>query len=121
MNKQLLKDLLGWGIILWLIGYALGMILYFVVPHGIIGWFIIPIGTIITLWVLFKKIKSDSFHYYLLLAFTWTIIAIVFDYFFLVKAFTPTDGYYKLDVYLYYTLTFILPIIVGWQKTRAKK
>jgi len=53
---------------------------------------------------LIKKIKGDSFKYYLLLAISWTLIAIIFDYLFLVKVFKPADGYYKLDVYLYYLL-----------------
>jgi len=44
------------------------------------------------------------------------LIAVIFDYLFLVKMFKPTDGYYKLDVYLYYILTFLLPLIVGWRK-----
>ncbi|MFH1145480.1 MAG: hypothetical protein V1707_00760 [bacterium] len=116
MVKQFYKDAFGWGFILWLIGYALGMILFSIVPLSMIGWIITPIGIVITLWVLFKKIKSDSFRYYLLLAVVWALIAIVFDYFFLVKAFKPADGYYKLDVYLYYAFTFILPLIVSWRK-----
>ena len=117
MNKQLLKDTLGWGFILWLIGYALGMILFPIVSPSMIGWVIMPIGIIITLWVLLKKTKGESFQYYGALAVVWTLIAIVFDYLFIVKAFKPIDGYYKLDVYLYYTLTFLLPLIVGWYKT----
>ena len=117
MNKQFLKDTLGWGFILWIIGYGLGIMLFSVVSIFMICWIIMPIGTVITLWVLFKRIKSNSFKYYFLLAVFWTLIAIVFDYFFLVKAFSPADGYYKLDVYLYYSLTFILPLIVGWLKT----
>lgn len=120
MKKQTLKDTLGWGFILWLIGYALGMMLFAVVPLSMIGWIIMPIGTIITLWILLKKIHADSFQYYALLATVWVLIAIVFDYFFLVKAFNPADGYYKLDVYLYYTLTFVLPLIVGWRKTKSQ-
>jgi hypothetical protein len=116
MNKQLLKDTLGWGFILWLIGYTLGMILFAIVPPSAIGWIIMPIGTIITLWVLLKKIKRNSFGYYLALATVWTVIAVVLDYFFIVKALKPVDGYYKLDVYVYYVLTFILPLIVGWRK-----
>ena len=36
--------------------------------------------------------------------------AIVLDYLLIVKALNPADGYYKLDVYLYYALTFILPL-----------
>jgi hypothetical protein len=116
MNKQLLKDSLGWGFILWLIGYILGFVFFFTVPSNLIGWVIMPIGIIITLWVLFKKIKSTSFKYYVKLAFIWTLIAIIFDYFFMVKALKPTNGYYKLDVYLYYILTFILPLFAGWKK-----
>lgn len=120
MNKQLFKDVLGWGFILWLIGYALGIVLFTVIPQNILGWVIMPIGIIITLWVLLKKVKTDSFQHYGLLAIVWVLIAIVFDFFFLVKMFNPADGYYKLDVYLYYILTLLLPLVVGWKK-RIKK
>jgi hypothetical protein len=115
-KKQFYIDALVWGFVLWLIGYLLGMILFFVVPSDMIGWVILPIGIIITLWVLLKKINGDSFNYYLLLAIAWTLIAIVFDYLFIVKALKPVDGYYKLDVYLYYALTFILPLAAYYRK-----
>ncbi|MFA5080819.1 MAG: hypothetical protein WC472_04345 [Candidatus Paceibacterota bacterium] len=116
MNKQLLKDFLGWGLILWLIGYILGIVLFFVVPKNLIGYFIMPIGTIIMLWVLLKKIKSKSFTYYLILSLAWTLIAIIFDYFFMVKVFNLGQSYYKADVYLYYVLTFVIPLVVGCKK-----
>jgi hypothetical protein len=115
-RQRIYIDALVWGFILWLIGYLLGMILFFVVPSDMIGWVILPIGIIITLWVLLKKINGDSFNYYLLLAIAWTLIAIVFDYLFIVKALKPVDGYYKLDVYLYYALAFILPLAAYWRK-----
>ena len=121
MNKRLLKDALGWGIILWLIGYGLGIILFAFVPVDIIGWIIMPIGIVITLLVLFKKVRGDSCLYYVWLAVAWVLIAIVFDYLFLVKIFKPADGYYKLDVYLYYALTFALPLFAGWWKTVRRK
>jgi uncharacterized membrane protein len=120
-NKQLLKDTIGWGFILWLIGYILGILLFFVLPASLIGWVITPIGVIITLWVLVKKVKSEDFPYYLWLAIAWTVIAVVCDYFLIVKAFKPADGYYKPDVYLYYALTFIMPLIVGWWKKSKLK
>ena len=120
-NKQFYKDALGWGFVLWLIGYALGVLLFAAVPLSMIGWIILPIGTVITLWVLFRKIANDSFQYYLVLAVVWTLIAVAFDYLFIVKLFKPTDGYYKLDVYLYYILTFALPLIVGWRKQTNKQ
>jgi len=69
---------------------------------------------------LIKEIKVVSFSYYVMIAIVWALIATVFDYFFIVKAFNPEDGYYKPDVYLYYLLTFMMPLIVGlWKKNKA--
>lgn len=119
-KRYFYKDAFGWGVILWLIGYALGMALFPIVPTSAIGWIIMPIGIVITLWVLLKKVKSGSFQYYFTLAVVWTLIAVIFDYLFLVKALKPADGYYKLDVYLYYVLTFVLPLAVFWGKKIQK-
>jgi len=116
MTKNFLKDSLGWGFVLWLIGYVLGVIFFAIVSPSMIGWVIMPIGIIIMLWVLLKKVGGDSFQYYVMLAVIWTVIAVVFDYLFIVKAFKPADGYYKPDVYLYYALTFIVPLLIGWWK-----
>jgi hypothetical protein len=120
MNKQLLKDGLGWGFLLWLIGYFLGIVLFMVVPPSMVGWVIMPIGIVISLWVLIKKVKGDSLQYYLKIAIIWALIAVILDYLLLVKVFKPADGYYKLDVYLYYALTFALPLLVGWRKNIKK-
>lgn len=49
----------------------------------------------------------------------WTVMAVVFDYVFIVRAFNPSDRYYKLDVYVYYVLTFTIPLAVGWWKARG--
>lgn len=117
---QFFKDTLGWGFLLWLIGYILSIILFMLVPTSVIGWIITPIATIITLWVLIKKIKSSSLQYYLIVGVIWTILAVVLDYFLIVKAFKPEDGYYKLDVYFYYALTFLLPLIIGLRKQRER-
>lgn len=118
MNKQFFREAFGWGFLLWLIGYLLGIILFMIVPFSLIGWVIMPIGIIITLWVLFKKVKVNSLKYYFLLGIVWVLIAIICDYIFLVKVFNPVDGYYKLDVYLYYALTITLPLLVGWRKVK---
>lgn len=120
MNKQFYKDSFIWGFILWFIGYVLGILLFPIAPLAILGWIIMPIGIIITLWVLLKKVKTESFKNYILLAFIWILVAIVCDYLFLVKVFKPID-YYKLDIYLYYLLTLILPIIVGLKKQKIFK
>jgi hypothetical protein len=117
MNKQFLKDALGWGVVLWGIGYALGILLFPLVPINLIGWIIMPIGAAITLWVAFKKVRGDNYQYYLLVALVWTAIAVLGDYLFIVKAFKPADGYYKPDVYVYYALTFAIPLFAGWRRT----
>ena len=43
MHRQLLRDSFGWGFILWLIGYLLGIVFFFVLPSSLIGWVILPI------------------------------------------------------------------------------
>jgi len=116
MNKPLLKDALGWGFILWFMGYVLGIILIFFLPLWLMGWAIMPIGLIITFWVLLKKVRAGALRYYVILAAVWTAMTVAFDYIFIVKAFNPPDGYYKLDVYLYYALTFMTPLMIGWWK-----
>lgn len=121
VNKQVLKDGLGWGIGLWLVGYVLGIVLFMMVPPEVLGWIIMPIGTVLTLWVCSLKIKATSLRYYLLVGIMWTLIAVVCDYFLLVRVFKPADGYYKLDVYIYYALTLGLPLVVGWYKKRLLK
>lgn len=113
INKQFLKDSFGWGFLLWLLGYVLGIIFFMIMPPALIGWVITPIASLIALAVLFKKIKGSSFQYYFSIGIIWTILAVVLDYLLIVKAFNPPDGYYKLDVYLYYGLTFFLPVLTG--------
>lgn len=116
MNTRLLWDSLGWGFILWLIGYVLGFLLFFVVPVVLLGWAIMPIGVAITLWVLFKRVKAAALWHYLVLSVVWTALAMALDYLLIVKALKPADGYYKLDVYLYYAFTFLLPLAAfGWK------
>lgn len=114
MNRHLLRNAFGWGFFLWLVGYILGFIFFFVVPPSLIGWVITPIGIALTLWVLFKKVGKQSWPETLTMAGIWTAIAVIFDYLFIVKLLNPADGYYKFDVYLYYVLTFALPVAAAW-------
>jgi hypothetical protein len=119
MSKTFLKSAVGWGIGLWFIGYVLGFVLYAAVPPAQIGWYIMPVGVIVTLWVLLRRVQGTSMGYYLGLGIVWALIAIAADWLFIVKALHPADGYYKLDVYLYYALTFMLPVVVGLFKKRT--
>lgn len=114
-KKQILLSTLFWGFILWLFGYVLGIIFFAFVPKEQIGFYILPLGVALMLWVLFKKIKREEFLCYIGLGIVWTIMAVLLDYLFIVKMFQSTD-YYKTDVYVYYALTFISPVAAGWYK-----
>jgi len=120
VNKQFSKDALGWGFVLWLIGYALGVALFAFVPASLIGWMITPFATALTFWVAFKKVKGSTLQYLGLVGLVWLVIALVGDYLFIVKAFKPADGYYKADVYLYYVLTLAIPLFAGWRRHSAR-
>ncbi len=120
-NKgKIFLNTVSWGFGLWLFGYILGILFFAFVPKELIGWYIMPIAVIVTLWVLFKKIKRDLFTCYIGLGVIWTVMAIALDYFFLVKLFKAAD-YYKIDVYIYYFLTLVLPILVGAYKFNKLK
>jgi len=119
-NKSIFLNTIFWGFILWLFGYALGIIFFVFVPKDQIGWYILPLGVIFTLWVLFKKIEREQFMCYLGLGVVWTVMAVILDYFFIVRL-LKSASYYKLDVYVYYLLIFILPAIVGWYKLKKQK
>ncbi len=115
-NKgKILLNTLFWGFILWLFGYVLGFVFFAFVPKEQIGFYILPLGVAFTLWVLLKKIKREEYMCYIGLGVIWTIMAVVLDYLFIVKLLNGAD-YYKLDVYIYYVLTLLLPIAVGWYK-----
>lgn len=118
MDRRLLIEAFGWGSLLWLFGYLLGIIFFMFVPAALIGWFITPIGIAATIWVLLNRVRQRAWSLYVAIGAAWTVLAIALDYAFIVLLLHPEDGYYKFDVYLYYALTFILPVAIGWWKSR---
>lgn len=119
-SKQILLNTIFWGFMLWFIGYMLGIIFFAFVSKEMIGYFVMPVGVLITLWVLFKKISRDSLVCYAGLGLIWTMMAALLDYIFIVKMFNSVD-YYKLDVYVYYVITFVLSVLVGWYKINKSR
>jgi len=107
-------DTPGLGFFLWFLGYIASIILYFLVPSDIIGWILFvmftPLIIVVTL-VRFRK-RSLSLWYYAIVSVTWTGIAVVFDFLFIVLLFSP-DNYYHLSVWVYYFVTLLVPLIVG--------
>lgn len=117
MRARLSRDACGWGVLLWLVGYVLGLLLFAVAPAQAIGWIILPFGTAMTGWVAFRKVAGGSRRYFIAVGLAWLSIAVLGDYVFIVRAFDPPDGYYKPDVYVYYALTLAIPLAAGWRRT----
>lgn len=98
-----------WGLGLWFIGYVLGIAFYPFVSSASIGWYVMPLGILITALVLWRYVKEANVFNAAIIGLVWSAIAIVFDYLGIVLLLHPA-GYYKPDVYLYYALTFVMPL-----------
>jgi hypothetical protein len=117
---QRIKDTAGAGILIWLIGYLASLVLFFSPLAGVMGWVLIAVFTPITIaitWWWFTG-RDLSLPYYAGVGIAWTAIAIVLDYLFIVLLFHA--AYYGPDVFMYYALTFLIPVGVGLLKLRRK-
>jgi hypothetical protein len=118
--QQQIKDTAGLGIVLWLIGYLTSLALFFSPFAGIMGWILIAVFTQVTVaitWWWFKE-RDLPLSYYAGVGIAWTAIAVVLDYLFIVLLFQAS--YYGPDVFVYYALTFLIPVGVGLVKLREK-
>lgn len=121
--KQWIKDTAGLGIALWLIGYLASLVLFFTPYAATMGWILAAIFTPITIvitWWWFRKREHLSVQYFAGVGVAWVLIAVAFDYLFIVLVFRAAS-YYKPDVFLYYTLTFLIPVGVGLYLDRSRK
>lgn len=112
--KLWIKDAVILGILLWVIGYITSLVLFFSPLYGIMGWLLIAVFTPFTLivtWWWFKE-RVLPLSYYFGVGCAWTVIAIVLDYLFIVLLFQAT--YYGPDVFVYYAVTFFIPVIIGY-------
>ena len=114
LAKTTLVDAPLLGIFVWFIGYLAGIVLYFFLSPDILGWVLFAIFTPIVILLCYMRFgkREESISYYAFVAAVWLIVAVVFDYLFLVKLLNP-PVYYKLDVYIYYASTFLIPFLVG--------
>jgi len=116
-----IKDTAGLGTVLWLIGYLASMALFFSPLAGIMGWILLAIFTPVTIaiaWWWFSKRERLPLQYYAGVGVAWTLIAVVLDYLFIVLLFQAT--YYGPDVFVYYVLTFLIPVGVGMYLVRTR-
>ncbi len=118
MQRFLLRDCLGWGLLLWSFGYALGFLFFPLVPAETIGWYIMPIGLAATALVLWRWVRVGSLPQAIALGAAWCAIAVLLDYVFIVKLLDPADGYYKPDVFIYYVSALLLPPLAALFRRR---
>ena len=119
--KQWIKDTAGLGTGLWLIGYLASLLLFFSQFAGIMGWVLLLVFTPVTIviaWWWFRA-RDLVLTYYAGVGIAWTVIAVVLDYLFIVLLFHAT--YYGPDVFVYYAVTFLVPVGVGLYLVRARK
>ncbi len=111
--KRWVIDFLGLGSALWLAGYLVSLALFFTPLAGIMGWIITAVFTPVTIAVAWWRFRTTDLplSYYAAVGLVWAAIAIVLDYLFIVLLFR-TD-YYAVDIFIYYGLTFLIPVGVG--------
>jgi hypothetical protein len=120
--KQWIKDTAGLGTALWLMGYLASLVLFFSPYAGIMGWILLVIFTPVTMvivWWWFSRRELLPLQYYVKVGVAWVLIAVVLDYLFIVLMFQA--AYYGTDVFLYYTVTFLIPVGVGLYLIRTRK
>jgi hypothetical protein len=120
--KHWIKDTVGLGTGLWLIGYLASLALFFTPLAGIMGWVLIGIFTPVTIaiaWWWFRQREPLPLQYYAGVGIAWVLVAVVFDYLFIVMLFQAT--YYNPDVFVYYALTFLIPVGVGLYLNRKRE
>jgi hypothetical protein len=119
--REILRDTVALGTLLWLIGYLASLVLYFSPFSYSMGWIILVVFTPFTIgvtWWWFRRREHLSLQYYAGVGVAWTLIAVMLDYLFIVLLFKATT-YYALDVFLYYALMFGIPAGVGVYLNRA--
>lgn len=121
MQRFLLRDCLGWGVLLWSAGYLLGFLFFPLVPAQTIGWYVMPLGLALTGAILWKWVRVDTLGSAVFLGVSWCAIAILLDYVFIVQLLKPADGYYKLDVFLYYLSALTLPPLAALMRRRIRQ
>jgi hypothetical protein len=120
--RMWIKDMIGLGILFWLVGYLTSLVLFFSPYVSIMGWIITAVFTPVTLavtWWWFYK-RDLALIYYAEVGVLWTGIAVVLDYLFIVWLFGTTT-YYSPDVLLYYLLTFLIPVGVGFYLLKSER
>ena len=120
--KQILTDTVLLGAALWLIGYLASLVLFVSPFHEVMGWILLVVFTPVTIviaYLWFREREHLPMRYYAKVGVAWLLIAVVLDYLFIVLLFQAI--YYGVDVFVYYALTFLIPVGVGYGLNRGRE
>lgn len=119
--QQWVKDTVGLGTGLWLLGYLVSLALFFTPLAPVMGWVITAVFTPVTIAVAWWRFRGRDLPltYYAGVGLAWAVIAIVLDYLFIVRLFRA--AYYGPDIFVYYALTFLIPVGVGLYLRRTPR
>lgn len=121
-SKSRVSDAVGIGCLLWLMGFALSLALFALLPERLMGQVILTIMAPVSFVIAFYRLRFKSEHilYFVLVGIIWLFIAIVLDYIFIVTLFS-IKNYYDAEVVFYYLITLIIPILIGYLYRRKTK
>ncbi len=125
MNQKLV-DTIGFGFLLWLIGYFMGFFIITIpgypeimtIPVILTAFSLaVALVTAAFTYVRFRKRREVSWLYAFLVGITWTILAIVLDFIFIVLLFNA-PSYYRPHIFTYYAITLVVPSAVAKYSSR---
>lgn len=115
MNQQF-TDTVGFGFLLWFIGYLMGFFIITIpgypeimmnpiilVPFSLLG----ALVTAAFAYIRFRKRAEVNWRYASLVGISWTAVAVILDFVFIVLLFNASS-YYRLHIFIYYAITFIV-------------
>jgi len=125
MNQKLV-DTIGFGFLMWLIGYFMGFFIITIPGYPevmtipvILTAFSLAVGLVTAAfaYVRFRKRREVSWIYAFLVGITWTILAIILDFILIVLLFNA-PSYYRSHIFIYYAITLVVPSAVAKYSSR---
>jgi len=125
MNQELV-DTIGFGFLLWLIGYFMGFFIITIpgypeimtIPVILTAFSLaVALVTAAFAYVRFRKRREVSWLYAFLVGIAWTTLAIVLDFIFIVLLFNA-PSYYRPHIFIYYAITLVVPSAVSKYSSR---
>jgi hypothetical protein len=120
--EQILRDTAGMGALLWLAGYLASMAVYFSpLDYAVWGRVVLVLYIPPVIWITawYFSGRDLPLWYYAGVGIAWSLTAVALDYPFIVLRFGAWQ-YYTPDVYLYYALMFLVPVVIGMFYCRTR-